>query len=422
MASKKVLMISYYFPPYGGGGVYRNLSFAKYLPAFMWEPIVIAPKPKKYYWAFDYSLLKEVPEDVQVYRTASVEPFYLFSVLDKLGLSKLKDTVNQYLFIPDDRIGWIPSTLLKAVRILKSQDIKAIYTSSPPHSVHLTGYLLKKLTGKPWVVDFRDQWIFSPLYAPSCKPVDAVNNLLEDRVYRICDRIVHVTYTDRFRISKRYNVPLDKIITIPNGYDEAVFLEQSQRKHSDEFTVSFFGSLYGGREETAENFLKGVELALLEDRRLSEKLKITFHGNIHIHQKWLKHSKMKQIIKVDHFRSHCEAIERMFMSSLLLLILKEKDMNVITAKLYEYMASGKPILALVPEGEAKTILKKSNLGFFADPCDPASIRDTLIYLFKERERGKLVIKPNWHFIKQFERKNLVRKLSSLFDGLLGDGP
>jgi hypothetical protein len=101
MASKKVLMISYYFPPYGGGGVYRNLSFAKYLPAFMWEPIVIAPKPKKYYWAFDYSLLKEVPEDVQVYRTASVEPFYLFSVLDKLGLSKLKDTVSQYWLSPE---------------------------------------------------------------------------------------------------------------------------------------------------------------------------------------------------------------------------------------------------------------------------------------------------------------------------------
>ena len=108
------------------------------------------------------------------------------------------------------------------------------------------------------------------------------------------------------------------------------------------------------------------------------------------------------------------------MSSLLLLMLTHKDTNVITAKLYEYLASGKPILALVPDGEAKTILEKSGVGLFADPYNPVSIRDTVIDVFKERERGELVVKPNWQFINQFERKNLAKKLSSLFDGLLRD--
>ena len=419
---KKFLLITYYFPPYGGGGVYRNLSFAKYLPAFGWEPIVIAPKPKHHYWAFDYSLLDEVPESVRVFRTTSVEPFYLFSALDKLGLSKLRNAVNEYLFIPDDKIGWIPSTLMRAIAIAKSDDIKVIYTSSPPHSVHLTGYLLKKLTGKPWVADFRDQWTFNPLYEPSCRAIDILNTFLEDRAYRVCDGITHVTHTDRFRISGKYDVPLDKIITIANGYDEVDFSGKSRHGHSDDFIISYFGSFYGGREKTADNFLRGIELALRKDRWLSQKTKIVFCGNTHIDHKWLKHSKMKEIIRVTHFKSHSKAIERMCMSSLLLLMLTHKDTNVITAKLYEYLASGKPILALVPDGEAKTILEKSGVGLFADPYNPVSIRDTVIDVFKERERGELVVKPNWQFINQFERKNLAKKLSSLFDGLLRDTP
>ena len=413
---------AYYFPPYGGGGVYRNLSFAKYLPAFGWEPRVIAPKPKKYYWAFDYSLLGELPENVHVFRTTSVEPFYLFSILDKLKLGKLRNVVNEYLFIPDDKIGWIPSAVLKAVNIAKREDIKVIYTSSPPHSVHLTGYLLKKLTGKPWVADFRDQWTFNPLYKPPCKAIDTLNAFLEDAVCKVCDRITHVTYTDRSRISQKYAVSPGKIITIPNGYDEADFFGKLPRKRNDGFILSYCGSLYGGREETLEHLLRGVELALGKDGRLAQKMKIVFHGNAKIHAKWFEHSVMKKMIKVSRFVSHSECIEGILMSSLLLLILAPNDKNVITAKLYEYLASGRPILALVPDGEAKTILEKSGLGFCADPNDPESIRDTLIDVFEKQEKGELVGKPNWQFIKQFERKNLAKKLSSLFDGLLRDTP
>ena len=417
---KRVLLFAYFFPPYGSGGVYRSLKFTKYLPTFGWEPIVIAPRPKQYYWAFDYSLLKEIPEHIQVLRTRSLEPFHLFALLDRLGLGKLKNIMNDYIFIPDNKIGWIPFALLTAIKLLKSDDIKVIYTSSPPHSIHLLGCLLKNLTGKPWVADFRDQWTYNPLYVPSCKAADIINGLLERSVYRVCDKIIHVTETDRFRASEKFGVSVNKIITISNGYDEEDFYGKSCCEHKDGFIIAYFGHLYGGREKTLDNFLKGLELAQVKNRHFAQETRVLFCGASDISNEWLKQSAVKNIINVSRFVSHSDAINRMLMSDLLLLIYAPNDKNVISSKLYEYLASEKPILALVPDGETKTILKKSSLGFFCDPSDPENICDTLIELFERRVRGELQAEPNSGFIKQFARRDLTQKLSSVLDELSKD--
>ncbi|MDP2960921.1 MAG: glycosyltransferase, partial [candidate division Zixibacteria bacterium] len=187
---KKVLIIAYHFPPLGGGGVYRTLKFAKYLPLFGWEPIILTvSNPDHPLW--DYSLLKELPVDIQVYRVPAFEFsrwerkfFSLFKPGRNLKKEKQKDrfpTIKEvkiplgskfrsllkstYLFltawmrIPDEKIGWVPFALLEGFSLIKSKKIDLIYVTSPPHSSQLLGLLLSKFSGKPWVAEFRDEWM-----------------------------------------------------------------------------------------------------------------------------------------------------------------------------------------------------------------------------------------------------------------------
>jgi glycosyltransferase involved in cell wall biosynthesis len=419
MASKKALLLSYFFPPYAGGGVYRTLKFVKYLPLFGWQPTVIAPRPKQYYWAFDHSLLKEIPDSVEVQRTTSLEPFYLFALLDKVGLGKARDFLSDRVFIPDDKVGWLPFAILEALKILKSEDIRVIYTSSPPQSIHLIGYLLRKLTKKPWVADFRDQWTYNPMYQPRSETIHRVNTFLEKRVYEACDRIIHVTYSHRSAVAGNFNVPTEKIVTITNGYDGEDFRVNASSKPRGEFVIAHFGSIYMEIQRAAETFLKGMELALQKNTRFGERVKLLFFGNAAIHHKWLQHPAMKKIISIEGYVSHEKAIENMLRSDLLLLIPYGGAKDVISSKVFEYMATGKPILALCTDGDMKTLLGKANVGSFLDPADPKGIGDMLIDLFEKRERGQLTVEPHWKFIRQFERKKQTQKLSAILEELSG---
>jgi len=417
---KKALVISYFFPPYAGGGVYRILKFVKYLPLFGWEPIVLAPRPKGYYWAFDHSLLEEISEGIALYRTTSLEPFYLFALFDRLEFRNLKNIIKDYIFIPDDKIGWGFTALLKALQIMKNQKVDLIFTSSPPQSIHLIGYALKKLTGIPWVADFRDQWTLNPLYAPPSNLIHRIDTMFERNICLACDRVIHVTYSDRAYLSQKYHVPEDKIITITNGYDKEDFHQSFPVKESDQFVLAHFGNIYGGREKTLENLLKGIELALEKSKSLSEKIRVRFYGNMENSSISLHNPKIKKIMTVQKFVPHREAVRKMLESNLLLLVLSSEDHHALTAKLFEYLAAARPILALIPDGEARNLLSRSNLGIFSNMNDPMEICETLIDLFEKKEKGALALEPDLGFIHEFERKKLTEKLSFLFDGVLGN--
>ena len=167
---KEVLIISYYFPPLGMGGVQRPAKWAKYLPEFGWKPVVITVKDIVYY-AYDYSILREI-EEVPVFRTESLDPlrvskwFRVDKNNENSGSRSKKFGVLfrkflNYWFIPDIRILWVPFVVIKAYKILKyDKHIKAVITTSPPNSVHVAGYILKKIFGVPWIADLRDDWLF----------------------------------------------------------------------------------------------------------------------------------------------------------------------------------------------------------------------------------------------------------------------
>src|SRR3990172_4970802 len=165
---RKVLFIAYYFPPLGMGGTQRVAKFAKYLPEFDWQPYIVTVKNIAYY-SYDETLIKDIAK-VKVIRTGSFDPQRLFYILNKFkkkqasaaGLSPKKRKLNQvlnWLLIPDTKILWLPFVLFHAVKIIKRENIKHIITTSPPHSVHLAGFLLKIFFGIKWFADFRDGWI-----------------------------------------------------------------------------------------------------------------------------------------------------------------------------------------------------------------------------------------------------------------------
>jgi len=415
---KTVLIITYFFPPYAGGGVYRILKFVKYLPLFGWEPVVLAPKPKGYYWAFDKSLLGELPKGLSIHKTFAFEPFYLDQGLNALGLNRLSKALGS-LFLPDDKVGWIPWALSQALRVMRNHPIDLIFTSSPPHSVHLIGYLLKRLTRKKWVADFRDHWTLAPSYSPVSSIRRRIQKGMEAAVLKSCDRAVLVNDGNRKEVLEAFHVPKERTVTITNGYDPEDFDHtQSEQRGEDRFVITYAGSFYGDR--TPEYLLRSIRLLLERVPHLESHLRVNINGVMEERFRDLfNDSRLGSVVKINGFVPHDQLIRQLVSSDLLLHLIPigKEYRSVGTGKIYEYLATGKPILGLVFDGIAADILAKSGLGMTVQPTDVEKIADALHGLYLRHREGKLSVNPNWEFIRQFDRRNLTRKLARAFDTL-----
>ena len=232
----RVLIITYHFPPYRTGGVYRHLKFCKYLRDFSREPYVLTVKnPSKQ--LLDLSLMKDVPNNLSLYKTLSIEPDGLRNAVERLidrnnsfsskpklkminGINKI---LKKYLLIPDDKVGWIPHTLIKAIHIMKKNGIGIVCTTSPPHSTHLIGLFLKLNLKCRWIADFRDPWLYSfmnKLMYENLGYRQRLEKNMEKCVFKYADRIITVTEGVRKRYRKLYGKEVaEKISLITNGYD-----------------------------------------------------------------------------------------------------------------------------------------------------------------------------------------------------------
>ena len=258
---QKVLMIAHYFPPYGGGGVQRTLKFVKYLPEFNWQPIVLAAKETRE-TAFDYTLCDEIPDNVKVYRT---RPLLRIDRFEKGAAAKLSPSnlassrkaesftrnmlkrfwkfIREYILIPDREITWALPAVIEGLNVIAKEKVDVIYTTSPPHSCHLTGFILRKLTGKPWIIDFRDPW--TQRHIPSVRArIHKHEQYLEYRVLKLAGKVIANTpLNEQDLVSKYGAVVSNKVVTITNGYDSTDFRG---------LTTSLFDTLYAGRKKKCE--------------------------------------------------------------------------------------------------------------------------------------------------------------------------
>jgi glycosyltransferase involved in cell wall biosynthesis len=415
---KKVLMIAYLFPPMGGGGVQRTIKFAKYLPQFGWEPAILTVEEKNYkssWWKIlDPELLEDLPEEAKIYRTFSLD--YIFQ--GKIG--KLVHYLCRVLFIPDDQIiSWFPFALREAVKILRNEKIDAIYSTSIPYTNHFIGLLLKKLTKKPWIADFRDPWTTNPNYR-ILSPVHAkINRFCETLIYKCCDTIITSTEGYRHNILVNFHfVKPEKVIAITNGYDPEDFrgIEKTSN-NTTSFTITYLsGSSYG--DYFLRDFLKGMKTLFDINPRVISKIKVNLLGEdprgVHL----INHFGFPNgVFYFLDYVSQKHVGKFLLNSDLLLLVLpaEKKWENCIPQKTFQYLGAGKPIFAIVPEGCAADLVRNSNAGVVVNPQDSEKIAETIYSFLQKKERGELEYFSDFLAVKNFDRRIITDSLAQILN-------
>jgi len=450
---KKVLIIAYNFPPQGGGGVQRTLKFSRYLALFGWEPVILTvSNPDSPVW--DYSLIKEVPNEIRVFRVPSFELsrwekgfFSLFKSGARKDVEKKEngsDFVNEarisksglrsllkkvYLFftgwlrIPDEKVGWNPFALMEGLSLIRSRKVDLIYTTSPPHSSHLLGLLLSKLTGKPWVTDFRDDWLENDILVSTFSGFRLkLERYLANKVFTNASSIIANTEFQRDIYKKNYP-GARRIEAINNGFDSEDLNRARQKEdrwQDGKLHLCHTGYFYPG---TALTFFETLREFFLESPEYRGKIQLDLVGFLEEeYQNWIISNQLGQEIKPWGYVDHQTSIKFLLKSHLLLYLIGsdgEVWKGEVAGKLYEYLASGKPILAFAPkEGESERIILQANSGWVLDLNDRHGIKSKLKEISELFFTGKLKVEQNRSYIDKFERKNLTRKLSQVFENCL----
>lgn len=396
-------MIAYYFPPFGKVGSYRVSKFVKYLPIYKWEPIVLTVKEKYYENALDQSLLKDIPQKTCVIRTNAF--------FTKIALIK---KILNFILIPDLKILWMLYAHRSAEKVVAQKNVNLIYATGGPFSSFVFAYLLSKKTRKKFIVDFRDAWILDPRNKQA-NLLGRIKIVLSIPIFKIIlkhsSAIILATdgmYKDFLRLFPMYK---KKLYLIDNGFDEDDFLNHKFISKNDTFTITFSGSAYVERDLTS--FFQSIEYIQKSEPQIYKKLKIDFWG--FFDDSFRKKCKnISDIITINKRIKHELMIEKIMHSDMLLFVGENISNNqqINSSKIFEYLATGKPILTIVNKdmGGYK-IIKNSGLGVFCDFQNPVDIANKIIATINNETK----IKPNLKFIKQYSRKRLTQKFSHLLN-------
>ncbi|GGK70970.1 glycosyltransferase family 4 protein [Rufibacter glacialis] len=427
------LLITYYWPPSGGAGVQRCLKFVKHLPEFGVKPTVITVDEKQAsYPVLDTSLQKEVPADVPVIRTGTREPFEFYKKLtgkkdipfggfansgQETWTQKLFKFLRGNLFIPDPRVGWNRYAVDAAQKIIKSQSIKAVITSSPPHSTQLVGLTLKKKFGLRWIADLRDPWTDIYYYADLNHTALAqkLDAKYEREVLEKADAVVVVS-EDMKRLFLNKSTTLDpkKIHVIPNGYDEADFGHPSNPS-SEEFVITYTGTI-----TEAYNVI-GFFQALCETmtRNPLMRYRLRFVGKVSAEiRRQIEEAGLPLITEYIDYVPHEESIKYLMSSTVLFMAIPDVENNfgILTGKLFEYLAANKPIICIGPlHGDADKVLDECGAGRVFHYSGYELILDYLMQLSKNWQINPNLDLPIINYT-QYSRRSLSEKMAKLING------
>lgn len=431
---KKVLFICYYFPPMGMGGTQRSAKFVKYLPQHGWTPIVLTVKNVSYY-ALDETLNSDV-ECRQIIRTESLDPLRVFArirknkhqsvstSLDSNSHSRFSSILNRiisgWLLIPDSKILWLPFAVAAAIRLIRKNKIKLIFSTSPPHSAHIGALVLKLLTGVCWVADFRDDWTGGESQPCPTKFHFWSNRLLEKIVLKYSDAVIAMCDGLRQSLQQKqgYTADQSKFVVITNGYDADDFAGLTTISPNSKFTITHCGSV--SRVSDPEPFLRAVSNLFQEQPDCITDTDIRFFGTdlfsrlnflaVELGLEWL--------IRPTRYLPHRQSVEQLMRSHLLLLtILKTSDEEVITSKVFEYLASGRPILLISNGGEIARMIRSLNRGAVCRPDDIEGIKRTVFRYYQLYQTGQISFAEPLT-ITQYDRKTLTKQMSIIFDQIL----
>ncbi|MCB0395312.1 MAG: glycosyltransferase family 4 protein [Flavobacteriales bacterium] len=428
-ALKKVLVITYYWPPSGGSGVQRWLKFVKYLPSCGWTPVVYAPDGGEMP-VEDHSLEKDIPPGTEIIRQPIWEPYELYkkwsgrkgekvntgflSENKKPGLAdKIAIWVRGNLFIPDARRFWIKPSIRFLRQYLRDNPVDAIVTTGPPHSMHLIGRALKKHTGLPWIADFRDPWTNIDFYQDLMltRYADRLHHKLERAVLTEADCVISVGPT----LGKELQaLGAKRVEVITNGYDEDDY-PVSPSQPDAKFSIAHVGTMVKTRNPVA--LWKALQQLITEQPAFASDLEIKLVGKVDLSvmASIKEHGLTPYLRKIDYL-PHEEAIIELTRSRLLLLVLNDTPnaRGILTGKFFEYLGAKRPVLCIGdPEGDVGKIL--ANMGAEAMAClqDEANIKTFIQRLYVSRSTA---VEIN---IDLFSRRQLTRTLSQVIKEFTG---
>jgi glycosyltransferase involved in cell wall biosynthesis len=416
---RPVLIIAYFFPPAGGGGVQRTLKFIKYLPGCGWRPVVVTARQPSTRLN-DPDLAAEIPAQAQIIRTGDVR-------MPDWMPWRLRAWIARWLLVVDEHIGWLFFAERASLRCLQQESIQAIYSTSAPYTDHLSGYRLKRKTHLPWIADFRDPWVgnFSANFPTRLH--QRLAEKMENDVVRMADRVLVVSEPMRQALLSRHPaIPAGKVIVLPNGYDPEDFAAlQPERiqaaREADRLLIVYSGSFYGQRQ-TAEKFLQALAWTLEGGQIPRERARVRFVGNAGRHTlELIEAYGLNDICEATGYLPHRQSLAHLMAADVLLLIVGRGAGSeaVFTGKIFEYLASGKTILCLADPGAAADLVREAQAGEVVDPQDMAAIAAQVENLYQQWATGRLNQRqPQAEVVKRYDRRTLAMQLATILNEIV----
>jgi len=447
---RRVLVIAYFFPPSNASGTHRTMRYARYLPEFGWQPIVLTVKDEVH-WIVDEGLLAQLPPGLQVHRTRSIEPARALGRLaGSFGralrggrhpaegpapvgdsdpqpstgavmatLKKGLGSVQDLLSIPDAQIGWLPFATWTGMRVIRSTRPELIYTTAQPWTASLIGLALKRLTGLPWIADVRDGWtVASGFHGTTSGLKRVVSRALERLVIRTADLIIVTTNATRDAYLRHFEGELteNRVAVIYNGFDSRHLDAMNYTSASGD---SRFTLVMAGTTRAAHDLLPFCEALsdVVRGRELSpEQIRVSFVGDVY--PALVQHVKSLAITEYVCFTervSYEESKSVIGQSTALLLPIGcvAGSEFTVPAKAFHYLLADKPILALAPESsEVANLVRESGSGIVVSPTDRRAIGDAVLRLYDEHEKGGLdKYSVTQNFLDRFRADRLTGQLS-----------
>jgi len=437
---KKVLFISYYFPPAGGSAVQRALKFVKYLPKSNWQPVVLTARESDHALTDD-TLYTDIPENVKIIRSAAPDLYRQYTRFNRSGDTAASDLsaiaaheksdgsfiknlglwIRNAFFIPDARVGWLPFALIKGFKAIRAEHIDVIFTTSPPFTTALVGLLLKKMTGLPWVSDYRDPWTQAYYYFKRPFFSAGWEECLERICLRHADRIISINQyiLDDMR-NKTGSPDPARCAVLPNGFDPEDF-RGIQPYKSKKFTLVYTGT-QNSKMHSAP-LLEAVNNLTRTNPSLGRKIEILFIGRISDDVLAL-YRKKKWNMLYEHLGQlpHSRALSYSAGANMLILLIPDYPDNrlIMTGKLFEYLNTGNPILCLTNQGIAADIISEANAGFCINPAEPHALMDVLADCLRKWSKNRPLLKGSHKkdVIARYNRQKITKYLARIFDRVL----
>lgn len=403
---QRLLIISYYWPPLGGPGSLRPVKFAKYLPDFGIEPIVVTRKSIPYH-SMDSELGDQV-KHIKIIRTESIDPARLLHIM---GMRHYRPKpwhlpAKQAMNFPDHKILWLPFVFNTGRRI----EFDYVFVTAPPFSAFISSYYLAQTLSKPLILDFRDAWLEFPFLPYKTRMKKAYVSRWEKKLVDLASLIIVVDNNIKDKLCERYPYIQEKVFVIPNGYDPGDFNIQEKPKI---FTMSYLGTIR--EERNPMNILKAIKEIIMENKIHDKDIKLKFIG--HIEDNYLHKINNFSFTDTYGHLPYTKAIKE-FSASHAGIMITTGSKYFFPSRQNEYLATGLPIIVC---GRSKGIhllekaFNKGYPGWIFEYDDIEGIKKQILKVYTKFKQGHMIHGKTPY--TQYTRRNLSKKLAELIGNI-----